>query len=255
MEIDTLILEGKGLEEISDKQGLQYRYKLWCGKVRICMEETGLSEKEQKKVGVKMHYVDNGYSEDDAVIAIKRSLGDTIQALEESLLISEDKMDGQRELMLIEKILENFYMYHRAMYHDPVNRRGTLTPDALNAIQIGNEYDLQRMLYAILLPIFPTIRQEVYHDNGYGGMRADIYLDLYDLIIETKCTRESMSEKQLIEEMGADSFHYRADTVYFFICDKNRVIKNPEAFKKAFAREKKKDGKTVKVFVLQAKDL
>ena len=44
MEIDTLILEGKGLEEISDKQGLQYRYKLWCGKVRICMEETGLSE-------------------------------------------------------------------------------------------------------------------------------------------------------------------------------------------------------------------
>ena len=105
MEIDTLILEGKGLEEISDKQGLQYRYKLWCGKVRICMEETGLSEKEQKKVGVKMHYVDNGYSEDDAVIAIKRSLGDTIQALEESLLISEEKMDRQRELLLIEKIL------------------------------------------------------------------------------------------------------------------------------------------------------
>ena len=112
MEIDTLILEGKGLEEISDKQGLQYRYKLWCGKVRICMEETGLSEKEQKKVGVKMHYVDNGYSEDDAVIAIKRSLGDTIQALEESLLISEDKMDRQRELLLIVGNIGNRIAYN-----------------------------------------------------------------------------------------------------------------------------------------------
>ena len=43
--------------------------------------------------------------------------------------------------------------------------------DELKKIQIGNEYDLQRMLYALLVPIFPLIRQEAESDNGYGGMR------------------------------------------------------------------------------------
>lgn len=253
MGINDLISEGKELRKISDRQELQNRYKLWCGKVRICMKEIGVSEKEQDIVSVKMHYVDNEYSENDTMIALKKSLEDTIQTLNERMIISEKEMDKQGEL-LIERILEHFYKYYQAMYKDPVNKRGTLTLDALNTIQIGNEYDLQRMLYAVLLPVFPTIRQEVYNDNGYGGMRADIYLDLYNLIIETKCTRESMSVKQLIEELGADGFHYRADVIYFFIWDKNRIIKNPEAFKKAFARERKKDGKTVKVFILQTKE-
>lgn len=253
MGINDLISEGKELRKISDRQELQNRYKLWCGKVRICMKEIGVSEKEQDIVSVKMHYVDNEYSENDTMIALKKSLEDTIQTLNERMIISEKEMDKQGEL-LIERILEHFYKYYQAMYKDPVNKRGTLTLDALNTIQIGNEYDLQRMLYAVLLPVFPTIRQEVYNDNGYGGMRADIYLDLYNLIIETKCTRECMSEKQLIEELGADGFHYRADVIYFFIWDKNRIIKNPEAFKKAFARERKKDGKTVKVFILQTKE-
>lgn len=39
------------------------------------------------------------------------------------------------------------------------------------------------MVYSILLPAFPTARQEVYSDNGYVGMRSDIYLDMYNLII------------------------------------------------------------------------
>lgn len=54
--------------------------------------------------------------------------------------------------------------------------------------------------------------------------------------------------------MGADGFHYRADSIYFFVCDKAQIIKNPEAFKKAFARNKKRDGKTVKVFILQIRE-
>ena len=212
MGINDLISEGKELRKISDRQELQNRYKLWCGKVRICMKEIGVSEKEQDIVSVKMHYVDNEYSENDTMIALKKSLEDTIQTLNERMIISEKEMDKQGEL-LIERILEHFYKYYQAMYKDPVNKRGTLTLDALNTIQIGNEYDLQRMLYAVLLPVFPTIRQEVYNDNGYGGMRADIYLDLYNLIIETKCTRESMSEKQLIQDLGADGFHYRAHVI------------------------------------------
>lgn len=110
---------------------------------------------------------------------------------------------------------------------------------------------MQRMLYSLLLPVFPLIRQEVESDNDYSGMRADLYLKEYDLIIETKCTRDNMNEKKLIEELGADGFHYQAKTIFFFVYDKNNIIKNPDAFKAAFKREREKDGKTIKVILLQ----
>ena len=142
-------------------------------------------------------------------------------------------------------------MYYQAMYRDPVHKSGKLVQEILDNIKIDNEYDLQRMIYSILLPIFPTVRQEVNSDNGYGGMRADIYLKEYSLIIETKCTRESMTEKRLLEELGADSFHYKAKTLFIFVFDKKHIIKNPVAFEKAFKRDKEKDGKTVRLFIAQ----
>lgn len=107
------------------------------------------------------------------------------------------------------------------------------------------------MLYSCLLLFFPTVRQETVNDNGYGGMRTDIYLEDYNLIIETKCTRKNMSEKKLTEELGADGFHYKADVIFFYVYDKEDIIKNPEAFKKAFLRGREKDGKMVRMFILQ----
>lgn len=255
MEIKDLILQGKNLADISEKEKLQRRYDLWCSRVRISMEKAGFVNRVQEEIKVKMHYMENEYSDMDTLNSLKKSLNSVIQTLEEKTVLLEKSTDGQVELKLIEKMLSNFYMYYRAMYKEAIHKRGTLKAEHLNAICIGNEYDLQRMLYSILLPIFPTLRQEVYSDNGYGGMRADMYLDIYNLVIETKCTRKSMSEKQLLEELGADAFHYNAEIIYFFVCDKIGIIKNPEALRHAFAREQKKDGKTVKMFILQATEL
>lgn len=255
MEINDLISEGRNLVDISNKKELERKYSLWCGKVRIALEKAAIMNNIQNEIKVKMHYTENEYSETDTLLSLKKSLDSVVQALEEQSVLFQKNTTGQEELRLIEKILDNFYMYYRAMYKEPPHKRGTLKAEILNAIQIGNEYDLQRMLYSILLPIFPTLRQEVYSDNGYGGMRADIYLNDYNLVIETKCTRKSISEKQLLEELGADAFHYRAENIYFFVCDKTGIIKNSEAFKHSFSREQKKDGKTVKMFILQTKEL
>lgn len=250
-----MILEGKNLTGISERGKLQRKYDLWCSKVRISMEEAGFINSVQEEIKVKMHYAENEYSDMDTLKSLKKSLNSVIQALEEKSVFLKKGTDVQAELKLIERILSNFYMYYRAMYKESVHKKGTLKEEILNAVCIGNEYDLQRMLYSILLPIFPTVRQEVYSDNGYGGMRADIYLDIYNLVIETKCTRKSMNEKQLLEELGADAFHYNAEIIYFFVYDKIEIIKNPEAFKHAFTREQKKDGKTVKMFILQTTEL
>lgn len=250
MGIDILILEGRALADIRDEKELRDSYQDWCSKVRVFIKDAGFSEKDQESVKVKMHYAEIEYSGNDTVLSLKKSLRDTIERLNEIQAVSKRGIE-QEEPQVIERILENFYMYYHAMYKNPIHKRGTLTRQALDAIQIGNEYDLQRMLYAILLPLFPTARQEVYKDNGYGGMRADIYLDICNAIIEIKCTRESMTEKRLAEELGADGFHYDTDILYFFVYDKIGILKNPEAFRKAFVREREKDGKTIKMFIIQ----
>lgn len=255
MRIDDLIVEGKRLEETLTAKNIQNEYDAWCGKVRRYMKEAGFTDKEQSAANVKMHYVANEYSEHDIRMSVKRAIKDTICLLKEKENDPEKENLKQAELSLIERLLNNFYIYYRSMYRNPVHKKGTLDQNALKAIQIGNEYDLQRMLYSVLCPIFPTVRQEVCSDNGYGGMRTDIYLDIYDLAIEVKCTRDSMTEKKLAEELGADAFHYNADIIYFFVCDKNEIIKNPEAFKRAFSRQHDKYGKTIKMFILQATEL
>lgn len=81
-----------------------------------------------------------------------------IQFLQELTPIIPMEIPLDLGLGLIEKILENFYLFYRSMYRNPTHKRGTLKPESLESIRIGNEYDLQRMVYSLLLPLFPTAR-------------------------------------------------------------------------------------------------
>ena len=219
------------------------------------LNQNGFPKGKLNEIQIKMWYTENEFSKDDTRNSIIKAIKDTVVYLDEINTISEAVISEAVGIRLIEQILNNFYLYYRSMFQNPLHKKATMSMDELKKIQIGNEYDLQRMLYALLVPIFPLIRQEVESDNGYGGMRADLYLEEYDLIIETKCTRASMTEKKLLEELGADGFHYKAKTVFFFVYDKKSIIKNPDVFKAAFVREQEKNGKNIKVIVLQPVEL
>ena len=39
-----------------------------------------------------------------------------------------------------------------------------------------------------------------------------------------------MTEKKLTEEMGSDIFHYQYNNIFFFVYDKEKIIKNIDAF-------------------------
>ena len=255
MDIKDIIQEGRAIRNLSVKADIQSAYHAWCRNVRSFLKENSINEQLQNEAAVKMHYTDNEYSESDTLHSLKRALTDTLDFLEENVGYLDSVRNNSTELELITKILNNFYLYYQTMYKSPVHKKCSWTQEKLDSIQIGNEYDLQRMLYAIIRPLFPSIRQEVNSDNGYGGMRADLYLDSCNLIIETKCTRDSMSERQLTEELGADSFHYPADNICFFIWDRSKIIKNPEAFKKAFEENPSEKSKTIKVFITQPMEL
>ena len=253
--MEKLIQEGWKLADITDDTRLKEEYDSWCRNVKGLLKQEKISKEILHEIQVKMQYTANEFSKEETRKNIMRAVKDTICFLEETDMDIETEVSKEAGIMLVDQILNNFYLYYRAMYQNPMHKKATLTMDDLKKIQIGNEYDLQRMLYSLLLPVFPIIRQEVDSDNGYGGMRADLYLKEYDLVIETKCTRGNMNEKKLAEELGADGFIYQADIIFFFIYDKNNIIKNPEAFKAAFAREQKKDGKTIKVIILQPVEL
>ena len=255
MKMKELVQEGWKLLDITNDEKLKAEYDSWCRKVKGFLNKNGFPKGKLNEIQIKMWYTENEFSKDDTRNSIIKAIKDTVVYLDEINTISEAVISEAVGIRLIEQILNNFYLYYRSMFQNPLHKKATMSMDELKKIQIGNEYDLQRMLYALLVPIFPLIRQEVESDNGYGGMRADLYLEEYDLIIETKCTRASMTEKKLLEELGADGFHYKAKTVFFFVYDKKSIIKNPDVFKAAFVREQEKNGKNIKVIVLQPVEL
>ncbi|MDT3428724.1 hypothetical protein J2Z22_004317 [Paenibacillus forsythiae] len=137
------------------------------------------------------------------------------------------------------------------MYQKPVHGRGTLQQADLSRIVLGNEYDVQRMLFSLIRPIFPDARVEIYVDGGYKSYRYDIILDAYDTIIEVKCSRPSMKERELTEQVGSDSYHYKAKYIYFFIYDKDKVIANVDAFCKTYSQTLETHDKQIETVVIQ----
>lgn len=255
MKMKKLIEKGWEIKEIADHASLQQEYDNWCCEIKKYLKQEGFSEEIQQEMQIKMWYVTNEFSKEETRKSIMRAIKAVIECLEENDRAQDRKKVTDREIVLLEQILNNFYLYYRSMFQNPLHKKAALSMNDLKKIRIENEYDLQRMLYALLVPVFPMIRQEVESNNGYGGMRADLYLQEQDVIIETKCTRGSMNEKKLTEELGADGFHYQANIIFFFVYDKNNIIKNPDAFKAAFAREPEKNGKTIKVILLQPMEL
>lgn len=248
---EELIREGKQIKVVEDFDVMLRNYEAWCDRVKSFLKSEGEMQETIREIGVKMHYTENEYSKEETKKSVLKALDAVSCFLKETSQKSGSLISRDQAISLIERILNNFHMFYRAMFQNEVHKKGTLKQETLEVVKIGNEYDLQRMLYALLVPIFPTARMEVNGDNGYGGMRADIWVDEYKFIIETKCTRDSMKEKTLQEELGADGFHYQADMIFFFVYDKNRIIQNPAAFEKAFVRKKEVDGKEVRMVIMQ----
>ncbi|GKU83393.1 hypothetical protein [Niallia sp. NCCP-28] len=164
---------------------------------------------------------------------------------------NDDSIDKTMASIIIRRILKNFHMHMKAMYQDAVHGNGKIKKDDLDHIRIGNEYDVQRIVYSLIKPIFPYARLEKFDDAGYNSVRYDITLDEYGIVIEVKCTRPNMTERKITEELGADSFHYKADYLFLFIFDKEKIIKDSEVFAKAFTRKKQDFDKELETIIIQ----
>jgi len=105
------------------------------------------------------------------------------------------------------------------------------------------------LLYAVIKSLYPDARREVSDDSGVGTVRSDIKILSLNTIIEAKCTRTSTNLKKLTEEIEADIVHYKADYIFFYIYDKEKIIKDRHAFETNFNRSF--DGKEIRIIILQ----
>lgn len=201
-----------------------------------------------RNIRAKAKFFDNKFSDASTMenmIKAKENLMCYLRNIlnEECVSLPKDTQNG------LERYLNNFYLFLEAFKEVNPDQRATLTAENLQAIQINNEYDLQHLLYAVLKPLYKDTRKEVTEDSGIGAVRSDIKIPSLNSIIEAKCTRKSMNLKKLTEELEADIVHYNADFIYFYIYDKEKLIKDKQNFEASF--NKTFDGKLVAAIILQ----
>ena len=152
-------------------------------------------------------------------------------------------------------ILENFPLFCRNLYKTGIHERCSLgIKEHLKGFSIENEYDLQKLMIAALSAVFTDVRTESFQDSGHHAVRKDIVIDSKSAVIELKCTRSSMTERQLSEEIAADMIHYDCKRLFFYIYDKACIIRNVDSFKETYEK-RSIEGKVVKVFIYNHSDI
>ncbi len=229
------------LKNVKDRQ----EFSLLLPDLRIFLKTLDIDSQSLMELEQQAYYVINEYSD-------KETMDNLDSARNRVIAYLEQIMTGSPADERLLTILENYYLFLEALLERPPHGRGGIQTEHLSGLKIQNEYDVQHLLYAYLKPIYPLARAEVSEDTGYGTVRTDIFLDSQH-VIEVKCTRGSMPQKKLIEELEADVVHYHAEHIYFFIYDKEKIIENPQLFRKIY--ETKVKGKRIHIVIHQPKIL
>ncbi|WP_041710961.1 hypothetical protein [Clostridium pasteurianum] len=103
--------------------------------------------------------------------------------------------------------------------------------------------------HILIKPIFPLARLEVPNAARYNSVKYDIHVDEYDVVIEVKCSRKSITERTFEEEFGSDICHYQTRNVY----DKDKIVKNVDASIKSYTKNGNYFNKNVDVILIQQK--
>jgi len=101
-----------------------------------------------------------------------------------------------------------------------------------DTLDVNDEYDVQDLLHCLLKLYFSDIRPEEWNPSYAGGStRSDFLLPEIDTIIEVKKTRQSMTDKDLGEQLIIDIAKYKkhpqCSSLICFVYDPEGRIANP----------------------------
>ncbi len=118
---------------------------------------------------------------------------------------------------------------------------------------IGDEYDVQDSLHALLKLHFDDIRAEEYTPSYAGSStRMDFLLKNEKIVIEVKKTRNGLGDRELGQELTIDIAFYKnhpdCSELYCFVYDPENRIRNPRGIENDLARQSM-NGFKVNVFI------
>lgn len=135
------------------------------------------------------------------------------------------------ELTNIGKILKILSRFHNIaqQLENRYSNRETLV--------IGDEYDVQDLVHALLWIHFDDIRDEEQSpSHGGSSSRIDFLVKDENIGIEIKLARSDNKERELKGELAEDKEHYQAhpncEKLICFIYDPNLELQNPNGFEK-----------------------
>jgi hypothetical protein len=99
---------------------------------------------------------------------------------------------------------------------------------------VNDEYDVQDLLRGLFRVHFKDVRREEWNPS-YGGVqsRSDLLLKMERIVIETKMTRPSLGQRELVEQLIVDKEQYRSHpdcgTLVCMVYDPEQRLTNPAA--------------------------
>jgi hypothetical protein len=122
----------------------------------------------------------------------------------------------------LEQVLRRFHVFAMDLQRRRAGRA---------AFEIRDEYDVQDLLHALLKMHFADVQREEPSPSFAGGSsRIDFLLRELDLAIEVKMIRESLTARELGQELMTDIARYfehpKCKRLVFFIYDPQRGIAN-----------------------------
>jgi len=219
-------------------------FKRWCRDTEVALEQIfGLKSRHKtdfKQVGysLSIFVLDTPDSEfQDAYVrgldnakAVLLSIVDEIEEFDSNNASSEAQEGNIRPdaFSLVELICLRFHQIARQLRSRHDNR---------STLAVEDEYDAQDLLHAVLKLHFDDIRPEEWTPSYAGGSsRVDFLLKQEQIIVELKKTRQSLSDRQLGEQIIIDATKYRVHpdckVLICFVYDPEEKIGNPVGLEK-----------------------
>lgn len=121
-----------------------------------------------------------------------------------------------------------------------------------SGIAIEDEYDVQDVLHTLLSAHFEDVRPEEWTPSYAGkSARTDFLLKREKILVEAKKTRNSLKDKEIIQQLAVDIMQYRnhpdCKALVCLIYDPDRLLQNPSAIEADLSSDQ--DGLAVRVLV------
>jgi hypothetical protein len=107
-------------------------------------------------------------------------------------------------------------------------------------LTIGDEYDVQDLIHALLLVDFEDVRAESWNPSYLGGSsRIDFLLPDEKFVVEVKKTRGRLTDREIGNQLAEDVTRYSdpganrgANMLVCFIYDRDRLLANPRGMER-----------------------